>query len=116
MTTDAPEPKALRLARYLKAFVGLRSTTIRDVDKYESVVWFSEMPQEPECRSPAWNDDFESGDPWLEVHKQQFPTPPVLPEMLYLWIDQGACQRATVEMPALRTTRWEPDFDAKSSE
>jgi hypothetical protein len=41
MTTDVAEAKASRLARYLKEFVGLRSTTIRDVDKYESVLWFS---------------------------------------------------------------------------
>src|SRR5260221_7661918 len=54
MTTDTTESKALRLARYLKEFVGLRSTTIRDVAKYESVLWFGEMPQEPECRSPSW--------------------------------------------------------------
>ena len=58
---NAPqESKALRLARYLKEFVGLRSTTVRDVDKYESVVWFGDMPQETECQSPAWNDN---GDP-----------------------------------------------------
>jgi hypothetical protein len=45
--------KALRLARYLKAFVGLRSTVVRDVDTYETVLWFGDMPQEPECQSPA---------------------------------------------------------------
>jgi AAA domain len=110
------EPKALRLARYLRAFVGLRSTTVRDVDKYESVLWFSEMPHEPECRSPAWNDDFEPGGSWLEVHKQQFPNWPALPAMLQPWIDQEACKRATVEIPALRATRLEPDFDAEISE
>jgi hypothetical protein len=112
----ASEPKALRLARYLKAFVGLRSTTVRDVDKYDSVLWFGEMPQESECRSPAWNDDFESGDPWLEVHKQQFPNLPILPEILRPWIDQEACKGATVEMPVLQTTRLEPDLDAEISE
>jgi hypothetical protein len=116
MTTDAPEPKALRLARYLKAFVGLRGATVRDVDKYESVVWFGEMPQEPECRSPAWNDDLESEEPWLKVRKQQFPNLPAIPEILQPWIDQEACRRATAEMPALRATRLEPDLVAEVSE
>jgi hypothetical protein len=116
MTTDAPESKALRLARYLKAFVGLRSTTINDVDKYESVLWFGDMPQDLECRSPAWSNDFESGDPWLEVHKQQFPKLPVPPEILHPWIDQEALKRATAEMPGLRPTRLEPDLDAEISE
>src|SRR5262249_23621667 len=58
-----PESKALRLARYLKEFVGLRSTTVYDVNKYESVLWFGDMPQEPECQSPAWKDEFAAGDP-----------------------------------------------------
>jgi hypothetical protein len=64
MVTSA-EPKALRLARYLKDFVGLRSSTVHDVNKYESVQWFGDMPHETECQSPAWNDEFEPGDPWL---------------------------------------------------
>jgi hypothetical protein len=49
MTADATAPsesKALRLARYLKEFVSLRSTTVYDVNKYESVLWFGDMPQE----------------------------------------------------------------------
>ena len=54
-----PESKALRLARYLREFVGLRSTTVYDVSKYESVLWFGDMPQQPECQSPAWNPDRE---------------------------------------------------------
>jgi hypothetical protein len=73
------ESKALRLARYLKEFVGLRSTTVYDVNKYESVLWFADMPHEPECQSPAWNHEFEPGDPWLVVHKKQFPSRPSHP-------------------------------------
>ena len=34
------ENSALRLARYLKEFVGLRRTTVYDVAKYDSVLWF----------------------------------------------------------------------------
>jgi hypothetical protein len=111
MVTSA-EPKALRLARYLKDFVGLRSSTVHDVNKYESVQWFGDMPQEPECQSPAWNHEFEPGDPWLVVQKQQFPKPPVPPEIILPWIDQEALKRANPEMPALRSTRLEPDLDA----
>jgi hypothetical protein len=68
------QSKALRLARYLKEFVALRSTTVYDVNKYESVLWFGDMPQEPECQSPAWNDEFVDGDPWLVVHSRYLPT------------------------------------------
>ena len=114
---EAPqESKALRLARYLKEFVGLRSTTAREVDRYESVLWFGDMPQESECQSPAWNDIFEPGDPWLEVRKQQFPKPPNPPEVILPWVDQQALKRATDEMPQLRQTILQPDLDANLDE
>src|ERR1700730_17726589 len=117
MKTDASsESKAVRLARYLKEFVGLRSTTVYDVNKYESVLWFGDMPQEPECQSPAWNDEFIVDDPWLVVHKQQFPKPPVPPEIILPWIDQQALKRATAEMPKLRSTRLQPDLEAEIGE
>ena len=113
MKTDAiasSESKALRLARYLKEFVGLRSTTVYDVNKYESALWFGDMPQEPQCPSPAWNNEFEAGYPWLVVHKQQLPKPPVPPEVILPWIDQQALKQATDEMPKLRPTRQSSTF------
>jgi hypothetical protein len=108
-TIASAESKSLRLGRYLRDFVGLRSTTVYDVNKYESVQWFADMPQEPECQSPAWNHEFEAGDPWLVVHKQQFPKPPAPPEVILPWINQEALKRALPEMPSLRPTRLEPN-------
>ena len=107
------ENPALRLARYLKEFVGLRTTTVRDVTKYDSVLWFGDMPQEPDCRSAAWTDDHDADDPWLEVKKQQFEKAPVPPESTLPWVDEKALGRATPEIPALRPTTFLPDDDAK---
>jgi very-short-patch-repair endonuclease len=106
------EPKALRLARYLSEYVGLRSATIRDVVKYETVLWFGNMPQEQECQSPAWTDDFEPGDPWLVVQKQQFPKPPDPPEIIHPWIETQALRKATPTIPQLRQTIQLPDTEA----
>lgn len=103
------ESKALRLARYLKEFVGLRSTTIREIDKYESVLWFADMPQTNDCLSSAWNDTFEPGTPWLEVRKQRFPKLPEPPELLLPWIEQQALRMAALEIPKLRPTIFLPD-------
>ena len=114
--TASSESKALRLARYLKEFVGLRSTTVYDLNKYESVLWFSDMPQERECRSPAWNNEFEAGDPWLVVHKQQFPKPPAPPEIILPWINHQALKRAAAEIPKLRPTMMEPDPEVEIGE
>jgi hypothetical protein len=115
MTAEATAPsesKVLRLARYLKEFVGLRSTTVYDVNKYDSVLWFGDLPQEPDCQSPAWNDGFVAGDPWLLVRKQQFPKPPAAPDIVLPWIDQQALKRADGEIPKLRPTRLEADLEA----
>ncbi len=110
------ESKALRLARYLREFVGLRSTTVRDIDQYETVLWFADMPQESDCQSSAWNDTFEPGAPWLEVRKQQFPKLPEPPETILPWIDQQALRRATDDIPKLRPTVLLPDLHAEISQ
>lgn len=110
------ESKALQLARYLREFVGLRNTSVRDVEKYETVLWFGDMPQEAECQSPAWNDNFEPGTPWLEVRKQQFPKLPDPPEAILPWIDQQALRQATVDIPQLRQTALLPDLEAEIDE
>ena len=96
MEMHVAESKVVRLARYLKEFVGLRSSTTYDVHKYDSVLWFYEIPQEPQCQSPAWNDGCEPGDPWLVVHKQQFPKAPVPPDEILPWIDEQGLKRASV--------------------
>jgi very-short-patch-repair endonuclease len=117
--TQPSESKALRLARYLREIVGLRTTTVYDVTNYESVLWFGDMPQEPECRSPAWNPGDhpgDRGDTWLVVHKQQFPKQPAPPESLAPWIDHRALASAGAEMPALRPARLEPDPDSSGEE
>jgi hypothetical protein len=74
------------------------------------------MPQEPQCQSPAWNHEFETGDPWLSVHNQQLPKPPVPPEVILPWIDQQALKQATDDMPKLRPTRLEPDREVEIGE
>ena len=96
------ESPSLRLARYLKEFVGLRSTTVRDVAKYDSVLWFDEMPQAADCHSGAWTDDYDLAEPWLEVHKQEFERPPEAPDMITEWVDAEALRRATSSITPLR--------------
>ena len=103
------ESPSLRLARYLKEFVGLRSKTVHDVDKYDSVLWFHEMPQTADCRSGAWIDDYDQAEPWLEVRKQEFENPPQTPDILAEWIDADALSRATRSIAPLRPTILERD-------
>ena len=110
------ENSALRLVRYLKEFVGLGRTTVYDVAKYDSVLWFKDMPQEADCRSGAWTDDYDADDPWLEVKKQQFEKMPSPPSSTLPWVDEKALKRATLEIPALLPTIFLPDDEAEIEE
>ena len=110
------ENPALRLARYLKEFVGLRTTTVYDVAKYDFLLWFHDMPQEPDCRSAAWTDDYDADEPWLEVKKQQFEKMPAPPSLTLPWVDEKALKRATPEIPALLPTIFLPDDEAEFEE
>ena len=110
------ESSALRLARYLREFVGLRTTTVRDVTKYDSVLWFGDMPQDPDCRSGAWTNDDDADSPWLEVKKQRFEKAPVPPEPVLPWVDKEALSRATPELPSLLPSILQPDEEAELQE
>ena len=112
-----PERPALRLARYMKALVGLRTTVVRNIDSYDEVLWFSDMPREDDCRSGAWVVGMHPGDSWLEVKKQDFEPPPEPPEILFPWMeDWQAFKRAAPEIPPLRSSIFVPDERAELDE
>lgn len=100
MATEQVESPALRLARYLRQFVGLRTTPTRDLSKYETVLWFHSLPQVADCLSAAWAAS-DGVSPWLEVHKQRFSPPPEPPEVLRGWLDSGALKVARQDLPPL---------------
>ena len=110
------ESPDLRLAKYLKEFVGLRTTTVRELTKYDDVLRFSEMPQESDCISPAWTNEYDPESPWLEVKKQYFEKAPSPPEITLLWADKTALKRAQQEIPPLLSTIVLPDDDAELDE
>ena len=110
------EYSALRLAQYLKEFVRHRTPPVSDIDKYETVLWFADIPQEADCRSGAWTDDWEQGDAWLEVEKQAFEPAPELPEIVIPWVDEQAFKRATPEIPPLHASISVPDEEAELAE
>lgn len=110
------EPPALRLARYLREFVGHRTTVLRDVDDYDEVLWFADMPQHADCRSGAWEDGSIASNAWLEVRKQAFEPAPELPKVLAPWVDEQEITRASRGMPPLRQSISVPDGDPGQAE
>ena len=88
----------------MKEFIGHRTTVVRDVDHYDDVLWFAHMPQDPDCRSGAWDDGWAANDVWLEVRKQTFEQAPVVPEIVRPWVDQQAIGSTYREIPPLASS------------
>jgi hypothetical protein len=79
--------RAIRLFEYLKRLAELRTRTVRDLDEYTEVVWFAEVPSEPECRVAT---GVRPADParWLTLERPRRVRPPELPEVLAPWLDR----------------------------
>src|SRR5919198_4648085 len=78
--------RAIRLFEYLRRLAELRTPTVRDVAAYPEVVWFGEIPAEPECRvitrvPPAGPLQ------WLTIDRPRRSPPPELPVELLAWAD-----------------------------
>lgn len=106
----------LRFAQYLKEFVGLRTTTVHDIENYETVLLFDDMPQEKDCFSPAWVDACGADESWLEVRKQQYESLPDAPKIILPWIDSAGLNHASGKMPELKKSILQLDKQAGISD
>lgn len=110
MTTVSNEARAVRLARFLKDLVQLRSKTVYDVDSFDDVLWFHDLPH---CRAitsqthaaseSETSDEIETGL-WLEVRHVDIPRPPSPPHDLEPWLDPEEVSRPQENPPKLQPT------------
>lgn len=92
--------KASRLFRYLNELAGLRTKTVRDVASYDTVFWFSELPQERECRTAAWNeneDESDNEDEWLRIDKPKKLPLPLPPAECKGWFEPSSLEDTATE-------------------
>ncbi|MBI2837748.1 MAG: AAA family ATPase [Acidobacteria bacterium] len=96
--------RAIALYTFLKEFTELRASTIRSLDQYEQVLWFSDIPREAECNCAAWHrgQDSESGEVWLEIRHPRLIAAPTPSEELAPWLVQTQVADSSIEMPELR--------------
>ena len=81
------QDRAIRLFKYLKALTELRSTPVRNIEKYEQVLWLYKIPKEKECFTAAWERNrADEEEIWLEIKKPNFRPYPPLPEKIKLWV------------------------------
>ena len=102
--------KTLKLLNYLKEYVKLNTKRILLVEDYKAsglLLWFSDIPQGSGCYTPAWGNNDNEGI-WLEVHKQQIPEMPELPERLIPWVDMEQLLNSDGSPPKLREEAFLP--------
>ena len=68
---------AVALYTFLKEFVQLRTSTIRDIAGYDQVIWAADIPRESGCYCAAWHRDAHdtSEEVWLEIRKPRLTQP-----------------------------------------
>ena len=100
---------AVALYTFLKEFAQLRTRTIRDVERYEQVIWVSDIPRERGCDCIAWHRDMpqvseDSDEVWLEIRKPRLTKPPEPPESVDAWVQREQLDDSSLEIPELYTT------------
>ena len=97
---------AIALYTFLKEFVQLRTRTIRDIDRYEQVIWVSDIPREPGCKCIAWHREAEddSNEEWLEIQRPRLTPPPDPPETVIAWVRRDQVEDSSLDIPELHTS------------
>ena len=92
--------KAVRLFTYLKEVCQLRFVVVRDCRNYEQLLWFHDVPHEPECFCIAWNGS-EASELWIEVRRGAEPACPPVPAVCKDWVNPADLANS-VQTPTLR--------------
>jgi len=106
-STDTRE-RAARLFAYLRELAKLRLSTLRDCRDYEEILWFHEIPIEPECASIARLDAPDESEPWLRIERTDEPQCPEPPQICSDWIGVATLRHASTP-PQLRYEIAKPD-------
>ncbi|MFZ4778336.1 MAG: AAA domain-containing protein, partial [Terrimicrobiaceae bacterium] len=100
-SSDDIRRKSVSLFSYLRELAKLRLSTVRDCQDYEEVLWFSDIPKEPECESIANSDSPDGNDPWLRIERADEPPCPEPPQICSAWVNT-AILRNISEVPRMR--------------
>ena len=96
--------KTASLYTFLKEFARLRTKTVRSIDEYEEVLWFSDIPREAECDCATWHrgQDQENPERWLEVRQPRLRPAPEPSEELSPWLVSEQVADSARDMPEIR--------------
>lgn len=113
---------AVNLFTFLKEYARLSHKPIRtiDSDAYREILWFGNVPKEPECSCSIWKgQNGEDGKPlsfpsegWLEIRRPNRSEPPEPPEEVVPWIKPDLWVDSQQELPELFSTILNPDWES----
>lgn len=103
-SVDVYREKAINLFKFLRDFTKLRSKVIRTVDSFDEVMWFDEIPSEPECYCVTMDPDGGSSQQgvWISVRKPTLSDHPAPPKRVIPWIMEDEIGNPTLDAPRLR--------------
>jgi very-short-patch-repair endonuclease len=99
--------KAIQLFTYLKELANLKAVHTKDVESYDEVLWFWQIPREKECACIVWREadnEKETGKistSWLEVSKPRLKAPPEVPDDLEAWMKYEELGDSSISEPSL---------------
>lgn len=102
--------KAVNLFTYLKEVCQLRFVMVRDCRNYDQLLWFHEIPREPECFCIAWGSSTETSESWIEVRRSSEPGCPEIPDVCKDWASLADVLNSS-QTPALRESILGPSDD-----
>lgn len=86
-----PYEKLIRLLDYLHDLATLRTTVVRDVEKYMRCLWVGDIPEQKGCFTRAWGaEEGTDSEVWIEVQRQPEPSLPAVPACCKDWVDMGS--------------------------
>ena len=90
---------AQRLFQFLKEFNKLKMKPRFEVDSFEKVLWFYDIPNEKECYSIIHNNNFENAkfNKWIEIKKPKRKTFPEPSEKITPWLKEDTLNKYTIQ-------------------
>ncbi|MEE8367855.1 MAG: AAA domain-containing protein, partial [Thermoanaerobaculia bacterium] len=101
--TEAGE-RAVRLFRYLRDLSELRTRAVRDIESYEQVVWFDDLPSdfgESIFEDSQMKGDDQSVSTWLKIDRVVLPDFPEPPVSLKSWLPGLMARRSDLDRPVV---------------
>jgi very-short-patch-repair endonuclease len=82
-------PISVRFVHFLREAVAIKTKRVFEVQKYPSVMWFSELPRDlQQVRSPVITPNWPATDSyWLKVARVQERARPAAPEECHPWLE-----------------------------